>query len=529
MAVSFSQLVERIQSSSLLPKDEIEKLKANAHKTIEPDKFLKMLVSSKRLTAWQATQLVYQDHPLKIGKYIIKRLLQNYDTGTLYAAEKETRKESCSLFVLQESAVSDRALLKRIQESSESLAELKSNSLIHPTKIRKLDGKIAFVLNSVEGHSLAEYVQQKGALGKHETVNIAQKLITSLDELHEKGFSKFGLSPNSVFIDDKGKTSILFLNPNLLNDSTEDAIDKSFTHDSDASEIACDVASLGKLGLFMLAGDSNFDTESKSPINTLFARMFSGSPRIEDTARTNKLLNRWMEANPPSEEPDFDMVVQPIETEIEDSTLIPPDAALAVSENESEVIDENLVVEAAIDSGEIPVVNTVEGKPASPGLNLGINTGDSRRHAKPKSRTNQTAASSANPTPSSNQTTQNTPSQLGDEPKSNKKLIIGIVAGIAGLFLFASVSGTLLYLFVFKGNNPPAVAQTITGNVTKEDTSEGIAPPPPNSANTTKDAANPANPDKKTDGKSNDKSPDQSTPTIPLAKSPLTKSPQITC
>jgi serine/threonine protein kinase len=136
-----------------------------------------------------------------IGSYRILSELGAGGMGTVYLAEHRFLKRRSAIKVLLADLASRPDLLERF------FAEARATSQIeHPGIVRifdcelDADGRPYFVMELLQGETLAAHLRQRGRLGPAEAAGYALAMAEALSAAHERGIVHRDLKPDNVFV-----------------------------------------------------------------------------------------------------------------------------------------------------------------------------------------------------------------------------------------------------------------------------------------------------------------------------------------
>lgn len=136
------------------------------------------------------------------GLTLLRRLGAG-STGTVYAARRDLDGWACAVKVAGDLDGPARAEL--VHEA----ALLGSIRLPHLITLHEVvetsDGRVAMVLDLVEGGTVAELVDQRGRLNPAEVVTVLAPVLRTLGELHRRGIVHGDLSASNVLVSKEGR------------------------------------------------------------------------------------------------------------------------------------------------------------------------------------------------------------------------------------------------------------------------------------------------------------------------------------
>jgi eukaryotic-like serine/threonine-protein kinase len=137
--------------------------------------------------------------------------------GEVYRATDTNLKRQVAMKVLPASVSGDPDRLARFQREAEVLAVLNHPNIAAIYGLEKSDGKIALVMELVEGEDLSQRIA-RGPIPTDEALAIAKQIAEALEAAHEQGIIHRDLKPANVKLRPDGTVKVLdFGSPNLRN------------------------------------------------------------------------------------------------------------------------------------------------------------------------------------------------------------------------------------------------------------------------------------------------------------------------
>jgi Tol biopolymer transport system component len=128
--------------------------------------------------------------------------------GEVYRATDSRLGREVALKVLRDELTRDADGLARFEREARVLAGLQHSNIAVIHGIEEADGVRALVMELVEGHSLAERIQQ-GALPLDEVLHLARQVADALEYAHERSIIHRDLKPANVMVTPEGQAKIL--------------------------------------------------------------------------------------------------------------------------------------------------------------------------------------------------------------------------------------------------------------------------------------------------------------------------------
>jgi eukaryotic-like serine/threonine-protein kinase len=128
--------------------------------------------------------------------------------GEVYRATDTNLKRQVAIKVLPSAVAGDAERLVRFQREAEMLAALNHPNIAHIHGLEKSDGRIALVMELVEGPTLADRIAH-GPIPIAEALPIAKQIADALEAAHEQGIIHRDLKPANIKLRPDGTAKIL--------------------------------------------------------------------------------------------------------------------------------------------------------------------------------------------------------------------------------------------------------------------------------------------------------------------------------
>jgi tetratricopeptide (TPR) repeat protein len=133
----------------------------------------------------------------RLGLYEIVEPLGAGGMGEVYRARDTRLKRDVAIKVLPEAFAQDPDRLARFQREAELLAALNHPNIAHIYGLEESDGARAFVLELVDGPTIADRMA-RGAVPLDEALRIAKQIAEALEAAHEQGIIHRDLKPANI-------------------------------------------------------------------------------------------------------------------------------------------------------------------------------------------------------------------------------------------------------------------------------------------------------------------------------------------
>lgn len=340
---TFSQLVENVVASGLMPDDEFAELASRA--AGDPHELSRLLVDQGLLTPFQLAALNEgRGSSLRIGNYDILDRLGAGGMGTVFKARHRRMKRIVALKVLSEKLSENPLFVKRFQREVETIA-----ALGHPNIVMAYDADEAevghfLVMEFVNGLDLAACVERDGSFPLRRAVDCTLQAARGLAYAHSQGIIHRDVKPHNLLLDESGTVKVTDLGLARLNHGLEGAVPGSDVTlaggvigtadymppeqavDSTTIDHRADIYSLGCTLHFLLTSRPPF---SGSSIMGILLKHRDGdiprltTPRPECPPQLNDLFRRMLAKSPEQRVQRMAEVVAELEAI---AASLPPDA-----------------------------------------------------------------------------------------------------------------------------------------------------------------------------------------------------------
>ena len=141
----------------------------------------------------------------QLGQYRLRCKIGAGGMGEIYLAEHQLLKRPCAIKLIRASSVTDARALARFEREVRLTA-----TLSHPNTVeiydygRTEDGTYYYVMEYLPGLSLADLVEQHGALPPGRVVYLLRQVCLALREAHSAGLIHRDIKPSNIFASRRG-------------------------------------------------------------------------------------------------------------------------------------------------------------------------------------------------------------------------------------------------------------------------------------------------------------------------------------
>lgn len=138
-------------------------------------------------------------------------VLEKVGTGGMadvYKAKCHKLNRFVAVKVLKSEFSSDRNYVSRFRTEAQSAAGMTHNNIVNVYDVGEDNGIYFIVMELVEGITLKQYIDKKGALEYRETVSIAIQVAQGIEAAHKHGIIHKDIKPQNIIISKEGKVKV---------------------------------------------------------------------------------------------------------------------------------------------------------------------------------------------------------------------------------------------------------------------------------------------------------------------------------
>ena len=136
-----------------------------------------------------------------VGSYHVKRILGRGGMGTVYEGEHVYIGKRVALKILHARYAKYEDAVKRFLREARAASSISHPNIVDVTDFGPMpDGGVFFVMEYLEGTSLEDLIEKKGALELHRALNVANQMALALAAAHEKGIIHRDLKPDNIML-----------------------------------------------------------------------------------------------------------------------------------------------------------------------------------------------------------------------------------------------------------------------------------------------------------------------------------------
>jgi serine/threonine-protein kinase len=141
----------------------------------------------------------------QIGEYVVERRVARGGMGAIYAARHPVLGRPAAIKIIHAELTGDRALLERFVREAQAVNLIRHPNIVDVFSIGDLpDGRTYFVMDWLDGASLAQRLQGEGRIPLAEAAWILDETADALATAHEAGVVHRDLKPANIFLARRG-------------------------------------------------------------------------------------------------------------------------------------------------------------------------------------------------------------------------------------------------------------------------------------------------------------------------------------
>lgn len=140
----------------------------------------------------------------QIGPYKIISKLGEGGMANVYLAEKGSLQKKVALKVLKDEFLSNQHIRNRFLSEAKKMSGLNHANIVGVHDLIDETNFVAIELDYVEGKTLRQHLQEKGALSDVEIEALFKQMLDALAYIHEKGFVHRDVKPSNFMLTDNG-------------------------------------------------------------------------------------------------------------------------------------------------------------------------------------------------------------------------------------------------------------------------------------------------------------------------------------
>lgn len=142
------------------------------------------------------------------GRYKIVKSIGEGGMANVYLAEDTILDRKVAIKVLRGDLADDEKFIRRFQREAQSVANLSHPNIVEVYDVEEEEGQHYIVMEYIEGKTLKQLLQKRGALTLSEVIDIMLQLTDGLAHAHEAYIIHRDIKPQNIMIQDDGLVKI---------------------------------------------------------------------------------------------------------------------------------------------------------------------------------------------------------------------------------------------------------------------------------------------------------------------------------
>ena len=144
----------------------------------------------------------------KIGAYEVVAELGRGGMGTVYRAWEPSLNRYVAIKILASHLADDESLVGRFAREAKAVAALNHPNIVHIYTIGETEGLPYFVMECIEGETLADLIRQKSRLSPKEAARYLLEAASGLAAAHDRGIIHRDIKPSNLMINAAGTVKL---------------------------------------------------------------------------------------------------------------------------------------------------------------------------------------------------------------------------------------------------------------------------------------------------------------------------------
>jgi serine/threonine protein kinase len=146
---------------------------------------------------------------IQFSQYKIISLLGQGGMAKVYLAEHKSLGHTVAIKVLNKEYFHNDTIRKRFLAEARSLARMNHPNIVRVMDLIEENESAAFVMEHIEGHTLRDYLEEKGKLPDDEIRHLFGQMLDAVGYVHEKGLIHRDIKPSNFMLDGRGNIKLL--------------------------------------------------------------------------------------------------------------------------------------------------------------------------------------------------------------------------------------------------------------------------------------------------------------------------------
>ena len=222
------------------------------------------------------------------GRYEIDEVIGSGGMAVVYKATDMRLHRPVAVKILRDEFASDEEFRARFQIEAQAVAMLSHPNIVSVFDVGHTDGVEYIVMELIEGVTLMQYMQKKGALGWKEALHFSVQMCKALEHAHSKGIVHRDIKPQNIMMLRDGTIKVADFGIAALESAQEQRSDQTIgsVHyiapeqaRGETPDTRSDIYSLGVVMYEMLTGCMPYDGDSAEQIALKHIAGMAAAPR----------------------------------------------------------------------------------------------------------------------------------------------------------------------------------------------------------------------------------------------------------
>lgn len=139
------------------------------------------------------------------GRYRIEQQIGEGGMGVVYLATHTVLQKKLALKVLRGDSARDAEVVQRFMQEAQAATSIGHQNIIDISDFGRLpDGAVYFVMEFLDGTSLADLINRGGSLPLKDALHLVRQIVSALDAAHARGIVHRDLKPDNIVIVKQG-------------------------------------------------------------------------------------------------------------------------------------------------------------------------------------------------------------------------------------------------------------------------------------------------------------------------------------
>jgi serine/threonine protein kinase len=305
MAESAQKVLHELTAAGLLSSDHAteygEELETGS------DALLNKLVSDGHITQYQAEKFkAGKASDIYFGDYVVIDKLGQGGMGTVLLAKHKRMDRKVAIKVLPVTVLESKDAVARFFQEVKVAAQLTHPSIVHAYDAGEHHGFHYLVMEYVEGHDLAEVLQQLGPIPVELALDYISQTASGLEYAHRKGIVHRDIKPSNLLLDGEGNIKILDMGLARIGGALDQEVSQHLTttgqvmgtveymspeqaEDTRQADARSDIYSLGCTLYRLVTGRGPFSRDTV--VKTILAHRDAPVPKIDTGSSLDSGIN----------------------------------------------------------------------------------------------------------------------------------------------------------------------------------------------------------------------------------------------